>query len=355
MIPSLQASPPINIGVPFLNEHLGQASEPGESRPIPEEKGIEMGRFLTVMFTVIIFGGSSLVLAHRMPERQISQASDDAEEDVIPSTVVENTPLWACCDCPASGYICHITGTGLRFTDVEIPQGAIIDSAWLAIMPFIITNDDIACTTYCEDADDCSTFVTGNQHNISNRARTTNKVMWYKRGAGSNWINSCNLADIVQEVVSRPGWSSGNALAFILIPGDSAGEWRSNLQMQAWEVMDHSYGAKFNCVYTSSDAPTEEESAEPHGFSLLQNHPNPFNQSTKILFTLRRPSFVSLEIYDLLGRRVETLVSERLSSGDKSVCWDGKNARGKEVSSGIYYYRLKTAGSSETKRMLLLK
>ena len=151
-----------------------------------------------------------------MPERQISQGLDDAEEDVIPSTVSDNQPLWACCACPASADTCHITGTGLRFTDAQIPQGAVIDSAWLTIIPFIVTNDDIACTVYCERVDDCSTFVSGNHHNISNRTRTTNKVMWYKRGAGWRWVNSCKLACIVQEVVNRSGWSCGNALTFVL-------------------------------------------------------------------------------------------------------------------------------------------
>jgi hypothetical protein len=75
----------------------------------------------------------------------------------------------------------------------------------------------------------------------------------------------------------------------------------------------------------------------PHQHSLSQNYPNPFNQTTKISFTLPRSGFVSLNIYDILGRKVRALVSEHLSSGHKSVLWDGKNDSGKDVASGIYF------------------
>jgi hypothetical protein len=90
-------------------------------------------------------------------------------------------------------------------------------------------------------------------------------------------------------------------------------------------------------------------------YTLYQNYPNPFNQSTKIEFTLPYPGFVSFNIYDLLGRKVRTLVSENLSSGYKSVVWDGKNDSGKEVASGIYFYRLKIGDFSEAKKLVLLK
>lgn len=314
-----------------------------------------MKRFLRIIMVVIpLLGYAGLVQAERMPERQICQSSDDAEEDVAPSTVTENTPLWACCTCPVGGQVCYITGAGLRFTDVQIPNGAIIDSAWLTIMPFITTNDDIACTVYCQNVDDCTTFVTASHHDISNRSRTTSQVIWYRRNAGTNWINSCNLADMVQEVVNRPGWSSGNALAFILIPGDSAGQWYGNLQLQAWELMDHTWGAKFNCSYTPSNV-LEESAAQPEGFALWQNHPNPFNQSTEIRFFLKHSGFVCLEVFNLLGRKVRTLFAGNLPVGHRYVLWDGKNDLGQEVSSGVYFYRMRAGGFTETKKLVLLK
>jgi uncharacterized delta-60 repeat protein len=110
--------------------------------------------------------------------------------------------------------------------------------------------------------------------------------------------------------------------------------------------------------YAKAVSGVEEETGErekPLDFALSQNYPNPFNPSTKIDFTLKKPGFVTLQIYDILGRKVKTLVSEELSSGYKSVTWNGKNDAGKEVASGIYFYQLKSGDLSEPKKMLLLK
>lgn len=94
---------------------------------------------------------------------------------------------------------------------------------------------------------------------------------------------------------------------------------------------------------------------KPSEFTLFQNYPNPFNQTTKIEFTLAKSGFVSLTIYDLLGRKVKTLVSEHVFSGYKSVLWDGKNNFGNEVASGIYFYQIKVGNFTETKKLVLLK
>jgi hypothetical protein len=92
----------------------------------------------------------------------------------------------------------------------------------------------------------------------------------------------------------------------------------------------------------------------PETFSLFQNYPNPFNPSTKIKFTIP-PSrgargVITLNIYDVLGREVATLVNEQLSPGTYEVEWDGTN-----YSSGIYYYCLVTSKFVETKKMVLIK
>ena len=116
-----------------------------------------------------------------------------------------------------------------------------------------------------------------------------------------------------------------------------------------------------SCTCTSSV--NEEEIFEPAQFALRQNYPNPFNQGTMIGFTLARSGFVSLNIYDILGRKVRTLVSEHLSSGHNSVLWDGKNNSGNDVASGIYFYRIKVEDLasdgvghlSDTRRLVLLK
>ena len=84
---------------------------------------------------------------------------------------------------------------------------------------------------------------------------------------------------------------------------------------------------------------------------LSQNNPNPFNLIPTIEFTLAKSGFVTLQIYDVLGRKVRTLVSEELSSGYKSVLWDGKNDDGDDVASGVYFDQLKVGDFSEPKKM----
>ena len=117
---------------------------------------------------------------------------------------------------------------------------------------------------------------------------------------------------------------------------------------------DNTPGINFN--YPSAVGDEENQTtSRPAEFELNQNYPNPFNPSTKIEFALLHSGFVSLDLYDILGRKVRTLVSEYMSSGYKSVLWDGKNDDGKDVTSGIYFYRLTVGDFSEAKKMLLLK
>ncbi|MDP8202583.1 MAG: right-handed parallel beta-helix repeat-containing protein [Candidatus Tenebribacter burtonii] len=88
---------------------------------------------------------------------------------------------------------------------------------------------------------------------------------------------------------------------------------------------------------------------------LHQNYPNPFNPSTIINYSLKENSKVSLNIYNIKGQKVKQLVSDQLSAGQHSIRWDGIDDNGKNVSSGIYFYKLKTKGYVKTKRMVLLK
>jgi len=92
----------------------------------------------------------------------------------------------------------------------------------------------------------------------------------------------------------------------------------------------------------------------PDGF-LLQNYPNPFNPQTTIAFELPRRMVAELTIYDILGRRVVSLLNGELPSGMHSVEWRGIDASGDRVSSGVYFYRLAADGIVECKKMVFLK
>jgi flagellar hook assembly protein FlgD len=88
---------------------------------------------------------------------------------------------------------------------------------------------------------------------------------------------------------------------------------------------------------------------------LLQNYPNPFNPETDITFYLPRQTSVTLAIYNMLGQQVAILASGQLAAGLHTVHWDGRDASGRLVSSGIYLYRLNSSEFTESRKMLLLK
>ena len=94
----------------------------------------------------------------------------------------------------------------------------------------------------------------------------------------------------------------------------------------------------------------DEETKIPQRYSLLQNYPNPFNPSTVISFQLPASSNVSLRVYDVMGREVQTLVNERLNAGSYEATFDGS-----KLPSSVYFYRMKTGNYNKTKMMILIK
>jgi hypothetical protein len=89
--------------------------------------------------------------------------------------------------------------------------------------------------------------------------------------------------------------------------------------------------------------------------ALLQNYPNPFNPSTMIEYRLPEKAQVRIEIYDTAGRRVACVMDGEQGAGPHSVMWDGKDATGRAVSSGVYFYRLTAGRKTISRKMVLLK
>ncbi len=103
------------------------------------------------------------------------------------------------------------------------------------------------------------------------------------------------------------------------------------------------------------DVENDAGASLPDQFQLRQNYPNPFNPSTTIAYDLPELSSVRIEIFDVLGRLVGELVHAEQEAGNYSVVWDGRNADGQLVSTGLYIYRLVTPSVSRTRAMLLVK
>ena len=99
----------------------------------------------------------------------------------------------------------------------------------------------------------------------------------------------------------------------------------------------------------------EQAIVSPLRFEVEQNYPNPFNPSTTIRYTLEDASDVRLTIYNTLGQEVRALVNATQSAGVQSVQWDGRDASGKLVATGLYLYRLEAGPHVAVRKMIFAK
>ena len=101
--------------------------------------------------------------------------------------------------------------------------------------------------------------------------------------------------------------------------------------------------------------PAAVDRVVPQRYELAQNHPNPFNPETKISYQLAQTGKVTIKIYNALGQLVRTLVDAKMTSGDHFAIWDGKNDMGTQMSSGVYFYQMRSNDFVQTRKMLFLK
>ncbi|MCD6398705.1 MAG: T9SS type A sorting domain-containing protein, partial [Candidatus Aenigmarchaeota archaeon] len=88
----------------------------------------------------------------------------------------------------------------------------------------------------------------------------------------------------------------------------------------------------------------------------LSNYPNPFNPTTKIHYSIKDKSNVQIDVYNLKGQLIKSLINGQQDAGDHSVIWKGNDDNGNEVSSGIYFYKLNVNGKTESvKKCILMK
>jgi hypothetical protein len=99
----------------------------------------------------------------------------------------------------------------------------------------------------------------------------------------------------------------------------------------------------------------DENSNLPVVTALNGNYPNPFNPETSIAFSLKEAGNVKIEIYNIKGQRINTLVNEVRNAGNYSLIWRGTDNNNSKVASGVYFYRMETPGFTDTKKMLLMK
>ena len=162
-------------------------------------------------------------------------------------------------------------------------------------------------------------------------------------------------------------WLTVSPIAGAVFPEESA---TVGVTFDASEAGPGTYTGQIRITSNDEDSPTiavactmrvietgVEDNADilPAVFTLNQNYPNPFNPKTEILFGLPNNGYVTLEIYDVMGRRVNALVDGNLQAGSHKIIWDGTNDRNESVSSGMYFYKLSQSEKVITKKMMLLK
>jgi hypothetical protein len=153
-------------------------------------------------------------------------------------------------------------------------------------------------------------------------------------------------------IPSRSDGLSGASYSYVdadVVPG---------LEYYYWleEVDVHGAGRMFGPIKVEAGGGDEDEAdAAPIAFGLKQNYPNPFNPVTEITYDLPFDSHVRLEVYNVLGRKVATLVDEHQKAGSKVITWTGRNDAGEELSSGVYFYRLEAGSHAFIKKMILLR
>ena len=185
-------------------------------------------------------------------------------------------------------------------------------------------------------------------------------------GAIVAWVDYRNIAtnpDIYAQHIDASGmvqWEADGAPIctaeeyqwYQRIASDGAGgaiiAWEDTRNGDFWTIDIYAQ----QTTYVITDAETPET---PHAAYLEQNFPNPFNPQTTIRFGLDEAGPVTLRIYDPAGRLVATILDETIPAGHYSETWDGKDANGSAVSSGVYFYKLDTGSNIQTRKMILLR
>ena len=217
--------------------------------------------------------------------------------------------------------------------------------------------------------------------------RDGNREIYYKRSAdgGLNWDTDTRLTNNTA-VSSYPSIAVSGSLVHVVWQDERAGNseiyyklsidgginWDTDIRLTnntavSWNPSVAVSGSQVHVVWTDDRGSKNEiyykrnptgnltgmqniSTEIPSTFSLEQNYPNPFNPSTVIRYQLPVVSKVSLKVYDVMGREVETLVNERLQPGTYETTFDDS-----KLSSGVYFYMMSAGNYNETKRMILMK
>jgi hypothetical protein len=162
------------------------------------------------------------------------------------------------------------------------------------------------------------------------------------------WPNTLISSVIGAGGISNPTAAPGHLLRCTLAQPSPVGTTEIENQYMLDAGIWHKYGA-YNVVGV------DEDPGLPRATVIYQNWPNPFSHSTTIRFGLAEASLVDLSVFDVGGRRVQTLAQGPRAAGWHQLTWDARDSAGRKVAAGVYFYHLKTDSYESTKQMILWK
>ena len=228
--------------------------------------------------------------------------------------------------------------------------------------------DNSSANNCNSDVDNGSTYlISPTLLDLTGEAILINYALWYTNYTGDNahsdiftvYVSSNNGVDWIQAVehgpVTQSGWTEEKFLLNnYIVPNDQV-KIRFEVSDPPGEgsVVEAGLDAfrvdRIECGPTS--VPDEVDGVDlPREFALIGSYPNPFNARVTIKYALPEASHVTLEIFDLLGRKIETVVNDFQAAGYQSVIWDAKDR-----STGMYFYKISMGDFTDTKKMMLLK
>jgi len=169
-------------------------------------------------------------------------------------------------------------------------------------------------------------------------------------------IETANWNSIV-EVEGEPSPQPSGTLESFTIDGLIPDTWYyiaiiTSDEMYNWSDLSNIISVKTQSLSLDID---DDYGTLPNDFNLAQNYPNPFNPATRIDFSIPTTAHVTISIYNMLGQETATIVNEIKPAGNYSITWNGVDAHGREVSSGVYLYRIRAGEYTATKKMALIQ
>ncbi len=285
----------------------------------------------------------------------ILDVTDDAEEFVKVvagdkhdgQVDTKSADLELCLDQTSSKTLYQLVG--MRFQFIDIPKDAEITNAFIQFTCGKHYYKDVTIAFQCEATDNAATFQE-TDNNISSRTTTTASVSWQP----GEWIlddaldaeKTPDLSSIIQEVINRDGWQKGNSIV-ITVSGDVDADYKHTRNAYAYpEDADYLYPEKLpKLTIEYNDTFTGLSDVEV--LNLVSNNPNPFINSTDIVFNLTQAENVKIVIYDMSNKEVAVLADNFYYSGGNIVTWNAEN-----VASGLYIAKIQTASSTKSIKLL---